>query len=81
MVGVGVVTLFTVFAASLKASVDQHRDAVVPGDLVIGSGGQFGGGGSSPALATDVAALPEVGDRGRARPGRPRLVGRTTPSS
>jgi putative ABC transport system permease protein len=60
MVGVGVVTLFTVFAASLKASVDQSVTQSFRGDLVISSG-DFGGGGLSPALATDVAALPEVG--------------------
>ena len=60
MVGVGVVTLFTVFAASLKASVDHTVTQSFRGDLVIGSG-DFGSGGLSPALATDVAALPEVG--------------------
>ena len=60
MVGVGVVTLFTVFAASLKASVDHTVTQSFRGDLVIGSG-DFGSGGVSPALATDVAALPEVG--------------------
>jgi putative ABC transport system permease protein len=59
MVGVGVVTLFTVFAASLKASVNQSVSESVAGDLVI-SAGRFGGGGLSPQLARDVAAVPGV---------------------
>ena len=60
MVGVGVVTLFTVFAASLKASVDQSVTESFRGDLVI-TAGSFGGGGLSPALASDIGALPDVG--------------------
>ena len=35
MVGVGVVTLFTVFAASLKASLDDTIDRSFGGDLVV----------------------------------------------
>ncbi|MGH9223929.1 MAG: ABC transporter permease, partial [Acidimicrobiales bacterium] len=56
---VSVVTLFTVFAASLRASVDDRVTQSVRADLVI-SGGQFGGGGISPKLAADIAARPEV---------------------
>ncbi|MGH9278000.1 MAG: ABC transporter permease [Acidimicrobiales bacterium] len=59
MIGVSVVTLFTVFAASLRASVDDRVTNAVTADLVI-SGGAFGGGGLSPRLATDVEALPEI---------------------
>src|SRR5207244_12892995 len=59
MVGVGVVTLFTVFAASLKASLDQSVSKSFGGDLVI-SGGRFGGGGLDPRLATDVGQVPDV---------------------
>ncbi len=59
MIGVSVVTLFTVFAASLKASVSQRTEASFGGDLVINAG-RFGGGGFSPRLASDVARLPEV---------------------
>ncbi len=59
MVGVGVVTLFTVFAASLKQSVNEVVASSVRGDLVI-SAGQFGGGGLSPALAPDIAKLDKV---------------------
>ncbi len=59
MIGVTVVTLFTVFAASLKASVDARVSESVAADLVI-AGGQFGGGGLSPRLAPDVDARAEV---------------------
>jgi putative ABC transport system permease protein len=59
MVGVGVVTLFTIFAASLKAAIDDSVTQSFRGDLVISEGG-FGGGGISPQLASDVDQLPEV---------------------
>jgi putative ABC transport system permease protein len=59
MVGVGVVTLFTVFAASLKASIDDSVSGSFRGDLVVTTG-SFGGGGLSPELASDLAELPEV---------------------
>jgi putative ABC transport system permease protein len=59
MVGVGVVTLFTVFAASIRTSIDQTVSRSFGGDLVV-STGSFGGGGLSPALASQVDALPEV---------------------
>ncbi|HEX6568404.1 MAG TPA: ABC transporter permease, partial [Acidimicrobiales bacterium] len=59
MVGIAVVTLFTVFAASLKASLDDTIDRSFGGDLVVTTG-PFGGGGISPQLATDVGELPEV---------------------
>jgi putative ABC transport system permease protein len=59
MVGVGVVTLFTIFAASLKTAIDDSVAKSFRGDLVISEGG-FGGGGMSPQLASDVGQLPEV---------------------
>jgi putative ABC transport system permease protein len=59
MVGVGVVTLFTIFAASLKTSIDNSVSQSFTGDLVV-SIGRFGGGGISPQLARDVDQLPQV---------------------
>ncbi len=59
LVGVGVVTLFTVFAASLKASVDESVSSSFGGDLVIAASG-FGGGGLSPELSTAIGEIPEV---------------------
>ena len=58
MVGVGIVTLFTVFAASLKESTAATIDRSFAGDLVISSG-PFGGS-LSPDLAVAVGDLPEV---------------------
>jgi putative ABC transport system permease protein len=59
MVGVSVVTLFTVFAASLKSSITSGVNTSVRADLVVATG-SFGGGGLSPQLARDIAALPQV---------------------
>ncbi len=59
MVGVGVVTLFTVFAASIRTSLDETVSRSFGGELVV-SAGSFGGGGLDPALAPTLAALPEV---------------------
>jgi putative ABC transport system permease protein len=59
MIGVGVVTLFTVFTASVQASVRQSVDDSFGGDLAIVSGG-FVGGRLDPALATQVGRLPQV---------------------
>ncbi|MFP3900465.1 MAG: ABC transporter permease [Acidimicrobiia bacterium] len=59
MVGIAVVTLFTVFAASLQASLDRTVDRSFGGDLVVTTG-PFGGGGISPRLASEVGDLPEV---------------------
>jgi putative ABC transport system permease protein len=59
MIGIGVVTLFTVIAGSLKASIDDNVGAVVHGDLMIAAS-QFGGGGLSPGLAEAVATADGV---------------------
>jgi putative ABC transport system permease protein len=58
MVGVGIVTLFTVFAASLKESLAATVDRSFGGDLMI-STGPFGSS-LSPDLAVQVDSLPEV---------------------
>ncbi|HZD75255.1 MAG TPA: FtsX-like permease family protein, partial [Actinomycetota bacterium] len=59
MLGVGVVTLFTVFTASLKASIEQSVSSSFGGDLAVVSGG-FVGGRLDPGLATGVGRLPQV---------------------
>ncbi|GAA1370094.1 ABC transporter permease [Streptomyces beijiangensis] len=61
MIGVAVVSLFTVFAASLKATMDQTVDRSFAGDIAV-SAPAFGAGGSglSPALGPALARLPEV---------------------
>ncbi|MGP3981751.1 ABC transporter permease [Streptomyces sp. KR80] len=61
MIGVAVVSLFTVFGASLKATMDQTVSRAFAGDVAV-SAPAFGAGGSglSPKLAPTVAKLPEV---------------------
>ncbi|MEU9336072.1 FtsX-like permease family protein [Streptomyces sp. NPDC048290] len=61
MIGVAVVSLFTVFGASLKATMDRTVSRSFAGDVAIGTPG-FGAGGSglSPRLAPEIARLPQV---------------------
>ncbi|MDG4865976.1 ABC transporter permease, partial [Streptomyces sp. T-3] len=63
MIGVAVVSLFTVFGASLKATMDQTVSRSFAGDIAV-STPSFGAGGSglSPRLAGAIAAQPEVGN-------------------
>src|SRR5439155_18127875 len=60
LVGVAVVTLFTTFGASIKASLNETVRQSFGGDLVIG-GGRVADPSLSPHIASDVARLPEVG--------------------
>ncbi|MER6629424.1 ABC transporter permease [Streptomyces sp. NPDC000987] len=61
MIGVVVVSLFTVFAASLEATMDQTVSRSFAGDVAV-STPSFGAGGSglSPRLAAAIGRLPEV---------------------
>ncbi|MFD8085558.1 FtsX-like permease family protein [Kitasatospora sp. NPDC059722] len=61
MIGVAVVTLFTVFGASIKATLDDTVDKSFAGDLAV-TAPSFGAGGSgiSPKAADALAGLPEV---------------------
>ncbi|MFF9506971.1 ABC transporter permease [Streptomyces sp. NPDC014724] len=61
MIGVAVVCLFTVFGASLKATMNRTVDRSFAGDVAV-SAPAFGAGGSglSPRLAPAVARLPQV---------------------
>jgi putative ABC transport system permease protein len=60
-VGVGVVSLFAVFGASLSRSIEESVDRTFAGDLVLTpAGSDFGGSGLPSSTATEVAALPEV---------------------
>jgi putative ABC transport system permease protein len=60
MVGVAVVTLFTVVAASIKQSIDDSVARSFGGDLVVTAGGFGPVAGFSPQMAGKVADLPEV---------------------
>jgi putative ABC transport system permease protein len=61
MIGVAVVSLFTVFGASLKATMDQTVSRSFAGDVAV-STPSFGAGGSglSPRLAGAIQRLPAV---------------------
>ncbi|MEV4560314.1 FtsX-like permease family protein [Kitasatospora sp. NPDC049285] len=61
MVGVAVVTLFTVFGASVKATLDDSVSRSFAGDLAVTAPATgAGGSGVSPKLAPALSALPEV---------------------
>lgn len=59
LIGLGVVTLFSVFGASIKTSIDDAASKGFHGDLVVQTGG-FSGAGLSPAMVATVAELPDV---------------------
>lgn len=59
MIGVALVGFITILASSTKASVDASIDKTFTGDFVVDSGA-FGSGGLSPALAEELAALPQL---------------------
>lgn len=61
LVGVGVVSLFTVFGASVSKSIEQSVDRSFGGELVLTPAGSgFSGAGIGPELVDGVAGLPEV---------------------
>ncbi len=66
MIGVGLVGLITIAAASVSGSIDQAIDDSFTGDFVIDSG-TFGFGGLSP----DVGRRAQRAPRGRVRLGDP----------
>lgn len=59
MVGMAVVALFTVFAASTRAGIDDEVNQTFIGDLAVSSP-SFGGVTLSPQVATTVAGLSQV---------------------
>ena len=65
MVGMAVVTLFTVLAASIQGSIDEAISGQFAGDLAIGDTNLSGGIGVEPELADAVGAYGGGrGDRG-----------------
>ncbi|MFZ1671699.1 MAG: FtsX-like permease family protein [Candidatus Nanopelagicales bacterium] len=59
VVGVAVVTLFTIFASSIKTSIDSSVAGSFKGELVMSSN-NFGGPGYSPKMTAQINELPEV---------------------
>jgi putative ABC transport system permease protein len=60
MIGVGLIGFITIFASSIKASIDATIDRSFAGDFVINSGAGMSGGGVDPALAQRLNTLPQV---------------------
>jgi putative ABC transport system permease protein len=60
MIGLGIVTLFLVFNASLRKSLDDSVDDRFRGDFVIDAGTGFMGGGLPGSVASEINRLPEV---------------------
>jgi putative ABC transport system permease protein len=76
MVGVAVVALMTVMAASIKSSVGSVVDSTMRADVVISSGtGQAGATGFSWTLQQRLARLPEVKSSTGVRAGPARVFG------
>ena len=67
MIGVGLVTFITIFAASTKASFSETIDRAFSGDFIVTAGG--GGTGLSPQFTEEVSQLPEVEVAGGVRAG------------
>ncbi len=59
VIGVAVVSLFTLFTASLGATLDEQVRSGITADLVV-STPSFGGGRLSTDVAGDIGDLPEV---------------------
>ena len=59
LIGVAVVSLFTIFAESIKTSIDASIAGSFKGDLVM-SNQNFNGAGYSPSMFPEIAAVPGV---------------------
>ncbi len=77
MIGVGLVSFITIFAASTKTSFNNIIDSSFHGDFVITSPASFGAGGLDPGLAREVNHLPEVDRAGSIRAGLAEIDGST----
>jgi putative ABC transport system permease protein len=60
MIGVGLIAFISIFASSIKASINATIDRSFAGDFVINSGAGTNGGGVDPALAQRLTTLPQV---------------------
>jgi putative ABC transport system permease protein len=81
MVGVALVSLTTILAASMKASANTIINSAVRADYVVSSGGYAGGSsGFSPALERSLKALPQVSATAGIRSGVVKIDGKVTPA-
>jgi putative ABC transport system permease protein len=79
MVGVALVALMSVLAASLKASVGAVIDKAMRADFVVSSGSAQPGApvGFSPRMNRDISALPQVASSTGVRADTVRIAGHT----
>src|SRR5262245_39560839 len=78
MIGVGLVTFISIFAASAKASFGTVIDRAFTGDFVITSPAGAASGGLDPQLAASLNDLPEVDVAGGIRAGVAEIDGSAT---
>lgn len=88
LVGVGVVSLFTVFGASVSKSIETEVDRIFAGDFALTPAGDgFSAAGLSPAMVDALAERPEIaaaaglGYGAVAVDGRQEDIGFTDPAS
>jgi putative ABC transport system permease protein len=74
MIGVAVVTLFTVFTASIQATIRQSVSTSFGGDLAVTSSG-FAAPRLDPGMAGKIAALPQVREAVGIGGGKARIAG------
>jgi putative ABC transport system permease protein len=60
MIGVGLIAFISIFASSIKASINATIDRSFTGDFVVDSGAGANGGGVSPVLAQRLNTVPQV---------------------
>ena len=77
VVGVTVVSLFTLFTASLGATLDNQVRGGVTANLIV-SAPSFGGGRLSPALVGQLQARPEIDEAVGIGGGPVKIDGKTT---
>jgi putative ABC transport system permease protein len=78
MIGVGLIGFISIFAASIKASINATIDRSFAGDFVINSGAGTSGGGVDPALAQRLSTLPQVAAATGERSGSMVILGQPT---
>ena len=78
MIGLALVSLVAVLAASLKASATAALDTALRADLVLTAGGSLAGGSVPTVVAETLAAAPEVGAVSPVRAGFADLAGAGT---
>ncbi|MCH7899691.1 MAG: FtsX-like permease family protein [Acidobacteria bacterium] len=67
MIGVALMSVAAVFAASIQGTIDEIFDTGITAELIAQPQNAFGGQGFTTAFADDVELIPEVSELGRFR--------------